>query len=521
MMSRFITCLLMALFSMLAWGNPEFLPPEKAFKPSIVQLDANTVELRFAIAPGYYLYRDRIQVSATPLALKTQLPKGEIKDDPSFGKVAVFHEQLIVKLTSPQAIPKQQAFTIKFQGCAEAGICYPPQTQILKLGESKTPALKALFGASSDGNANNNTPESAFFGGSFFGTLGIFFLAGIGLALTACMYPLIPIVSGIVIGHQPVKRWHALSLSFVYVQGMAISYTAIGVAAAATGTLLVVALQQPWVIAAFALFFLAMALAMFGVFSVQLPSSWQSRLNSASMKLPGGKWTSVLLMGLLSALIIGPCIAPPLAAALAYIGQTGDVWLGGAALYSMALGLGLPLLAIGAFGSTILPKVSGKVMQGVKIIFGIVLLAMALWISRPLWEPHLGIEAPHQLAFQTVRSNAELDQALLAAKGQAVMIDFYADWCVSCIEFERKTLSQPAVQAALKDHKLIRVDVTQNTAADAALLSRYQLYGPPALIFYSPQGFEIKNKVIGFQDAPQFLATLSNNQSISCTTQLC
>ncbi|WP_373974580.1 protein-disulfide reductase DsbD [Chitinibacter sp. SCUT-21] len=502
MMSRFITCLLMCFFSIAAWASADFLPPEKAFKPNLVQIDDNTVEVRFAIAPKYYLYRDRISVSAQGLDLKVEMPKGEIKNDPSFGKVAVFHDQLIVRINSKQPISAQQAITLKFQGCAEAGICYPPQTQTMKLGDTKIPALKQLFGA------NDNTPEEQFFGGSFFSTLAIFFVAGIGLALTACMYPLIPIVSGIVIGQKAARRWHAFSLTFVYVQGMAISYTAIGVAAAATGTLLVVALQQPWVIALFALFFVAMALSMFGLFNFQLPSALQSKLNEASMKLPGGKWTSVLLMGLLSALIIGPCIAPPLAAALAYIGQTGDLWLGGAALYSMALGLGVPLLAIGAFGSTVLPKISGKVMKGVKIVFGIVLLAMAIWVSRPLWEPLLGINNHSELAFETVKSNSALDQALAAAKGQRVMVDFYADWCVSCIEFERKTLSQPAVQAALKDYKLIRVDVTANSAEDAALLARYKLYGPPALIFYANDGAELKQRVIGFQGPEQFIATL-------------
>ncbi|WP_410498952.1 protein-disulfide reductase DsbD [Chitinibacter sp. S2-10] len=516
---QFISCLLLGLFSILAWGNSEFLPPEKAFRAELTRIDAKTIEARFTIAPGYYLYRDRIQISANGLVLSTQIPPGEIKNDPSFGKVAVFHKQLIIRLSTPQAIGAQQAFTLKYQGCAEAGICYPPQTQTIKLGESKSPALKQLFGAQN--NVNPPTPEQQFFGGSFFGTLGVFFLAGIALALTACMYPLIPIVSGIVIGQHKTHRWHAFSLTFVYVQGMAISYTVIGVAAALTGTLLVVALQQPWVIALFALFFVAMALSMFGLFNVQLPASLQSRLSSASMKLPGGKWTSVLLMGLLSALIIGPCIAPPLAAALAYIGQSGNIWLGGSALYSMALGLGLPLLAIGAFGSTVLPKISGKVMQGIKIIFGVVLLAMALWVSRSLWEPYLGIQESNRLVFQTVRSTSELDRALSQAKGQRVMVDFYADWCVSCIEFERETLSKPDVQAALKDYRLIRVDVTANSPADAQLLARYQLYGPPALIFYTPTGQEIDSRIIGFQDSPQFLNTLATSKALSCSSTVC
>ncbi|WP_047394611.1 protein-disulfide reductase DsbD [Chitinibacter sp. ZOR0017] len=497
----------LGLISITAQASSDFLPPEQAFKPSIVKINDNTVEIRFAIAPKYYLYRDRISISANGHQLSTQIPQGEIKDDPSFGKVAVFHNALIVRVSSNQPIADQQPFNIKFQGCAEAGICYPPQTQILQPGQSsKPPAIKQLFGQSSP---TDTAPEPDYFGGSFLGTLGVFFLAGIGLALTACMYPLIPIVSGIVIGGPQRGRWHAFGLTFVYVQGMAISYTAIGLAAAATGTLLVVALQQPWVIALFALFFVLMALSMFGLFSLQLPAGWQSRLNELSMRLPGGQWLSVLLMGLLSALIIGPCIAPPLAAALAYIGQSGDLMLGGSALYMMALGLGLPLLAIGAFGSTVLPRLSGRVMQGVKIVFGIGMLAMAVWIARPLWSPYLPASTTaHALTMQTVRSSAELDRALQAARGKPVMVDFYADWCVACIEFERETLSQPEVQAALADYQLIRVDVTANSPADAELLARYKLYGPPALIFYDRAGQELPRRVIGFQAPSAFLATL-------------
>jgi thiol:disulfide interchange protein DsbD len=212
-------------------------------------------------------------------------------------------------------------------------------------------------------------------------------------------------------------------------------------------------------------------------------------------------------MGILSALLVGPCIAPPLAAALAYLGKTGDLILGGSALYVMALGLGVPLLLIGAFGSTILPRLSGRVMQGIKMFFGIVLLAMAVWISRPLWAPYFA-PAQHELSFQNVNSSAQFDQALLAARGKTVMLDFYADWCVACVEFERETLSDKQVQTALKDIVLIRADVTQNTAADAALLARFALYGPPALIFYSANGQELKPRVIGFQNPREFLKTL-------------
>lgn len=515
-MNRFISWLLFCFIALSAQAETQFLPPEKAFIPQLTQLDEQTFVAHFTVAPNYYLYRDRMSFSAEGKTLDAIFPKGKIKDDPSFGKVEVFGHDVQIQLKFKTPAPADQIITFKYQGCADAGICYPPQTQQLQAGKN-TPVdrLKNLFGSSSNSGTTGNTPipsEPDYFAGSFLGTLGVFFLAGIGLALTACMYPLIPIVSGIVIGHNDKqikpKRWQAFGLTFVYVQGMALAYTAIGIAAAATGTLLVVILQQPWVIATFALFFVFMALAMMGVFHLQLPQGPHNFINTLANRLPGGRWLSVFVMGLLSALLVGPCIAPPLAAALAYLGTTGDLVLGGAALYVMALGLGLPLLLIGAFGSTILPRLSGRIMHGIKLFFGVVLLAMAVWVSRPLWAPYLS-PSQHELSFQSVSSSAQLDQALIAARGKTVMIDFYADWCVACIEFERETLTDKAVQRELKDIVLIRLDVTKNSSDDAGLLARFGLYGPPALIFFGPNGQELKPRVIGFQNPSEFMKTLS------------
>ncbi|QZA81921.1 protein-disulfide reductase DsbD [Deefgea piscis] len=510
-MQRLLSFIFLIFISFGSQAQTELLAPDKAFIPSLIALDSHTFAADFNVAPQYYLYRDRISFSANGHEIETVFPKGEMKDDPSFGRVEVYKHDTRILLKFKQAVDATLPITFKYQGCADAGICYPPQTQILQPGKNtQNKAVNDLFGSNSNSPPSQDEPD--YFAGSFLGTLGVFFLAGIGLALTACMYPLIPIVSGIVIGHNAKQikpqRWQAFALTFIYVQGMALAYTAIGIAAAATGTLLVVVLQQPIVIAAFALFFVMMALAMLGVFHLQLPQGPHNFINNLANRLPGGRWLSVFVMGLLSALLVGPCIAPPLAAALAYLGKTGDLFLGGAALYMMALGLGLPLLLIGAFGSTILPRLSGRIMQGIKIAFGIALLGMALWVSRPLWEVYLR-PAEHQLNFATVTSSSQLDQALLAARGKPVMVDFYADWCVACIEFERETLSDDAVQDKLKEMVLIRVDVTKNSTEDAALLARFGLYGPPALIFYSSAGQELKPRVIGFQNPRDFLQTLS------------
>lgn len=510
-MTRFLSWLLFCLIAFSAQAETEFLSPDKAFIPQLSQIDDKTFTASFTVAPNYYLYRDRMSFAADGKSIEAIFPKGKIKDDPNFGKVEVFDHDVQIQLKFKTPVPADQTITFKYQGCAEAGICYPPETQQLQAGKNtSSDRLKDLFGAA-PASPPDNEATIDYFSGGFLGTLGVFFLAGIGLALTACMYPLIPIVSGIVIGHNAKeikpRRWQAFGLTFVYVQGMALAYTALGIAAAATGTLLVVVLQQPWVIAAFALFFVVMALAMLGVFHLQLPQGPHNFINNLANRLPGGRWLSVFIMGLLSALLVGPCIAPPLAAALAYLGKTGDLTLGGSALYVMALGLGVPLLLIGAFGSTILPRLSGRVMHGIKMFFGVILLGMAVWVARPLWAPYFA-PAHHELVFQNVSSSTELDQALLAARGKTVMLDFYADWCVACIEFEQETLSDQRVQTALNDVVLIRLDVTKNSSDDAALLARYGLFGPPALIFYGPNGQELKPRVIGFQNPSAFLKTL-------------
>ncbi|MEJ2793344.1 protein-disulfide reductase DsbD [Iodobacter sp. LRB] len=486
----------------------DLLAPEKAFQAYMVQIDDHTLEARFKVAPGYYLYRDRITFKADQ-TIQPQLPAGTEKNDPSFGKVQVYKHDTSVRIKSSTPFPINAAITAKFQGCAEVGVCYPPQTQILKPGEPPKDALDQLFGKSTAPAEIGPGGADVYFSGGFLATLSVFFLAGIALALTSCMYPLIPIVSGIVLGNGQQGKMRALGLTFTYVQGLALSYTLIGIAAAATGTLLVVALQQPFVIALFALFFVLMGLAMFGLFDLQLSGSIQSKMNEWSNRLPGGQFTSVFAMGALSALIVGPCIAPPLAAALAYLGQTGDLLLGGSALYMLALGLGLPLLAIGAFGGSILPRLSGRIMRGVKIVFGVLLMAMAVWVARPLWEKS---GAENGLHFATIKSEQELDQAINQANGKMVMLDFYADWCIACKEFERDTLSDPDIQKTLAGMVLLRADVTQNNSADQALLKRFRLFAPPAILFTGSNGHFLNERVIGYQNPAAFKATLERLQ---------
>lgn len=572
-------CLLLLLLSSLPANAADFLSPAQAFQAEARLRDPQTIELRYRIADGYYLYRERFrfQVEGGGATLgQPVFPAGEIKNDPNFGKVEVFHKQLVITLPLT-AIPKGPV-TLKAisQGCAEAGICYPPFTHTLSPGNGSS--VRPPTGT--DGDGGKPGPASPFRNKSLPALLGFFYLAGIGLAFTACMYPLIPILSGIIVGQgQHATHLRSFVLSFAYVQGMALAYALAGVAAGLSGTLLSTALQNPWVLGCFSLFFVLMAGAMFGFYQIQLPSSLQSALTERSNRLHGGHLGPVLLMGALSALIVGPCVAPPLALALGYIGSTGDLILGGSSLYVMALGMGTPLLAVGAFGAHLLPR-AGAWMNSVKRVFGTLMLAMGLYVANPLLPPllymlgwaglllvvavylhaldplpnnasgwrklwkGLGVivllygaalllgalagsrdvlqplrglslgqaSAPATTEFRRVGSVAELEQQLAAAKGRPVMLDFYADWCVSCKELERFTFSDPTVRQQLQRMLVLQADVTQNNADDAALLRRFSLFGPPAIIFYNAEGQLLPQRVIGYVTAAEFLQTLRQIQ---------
>ena len=581
MIMRRLLLLFSFLFS-LAHAQ-EFLDPAVAFKPSARALDGQTIEVSFEIAKGYYLYRNAFRVVAEGEAASLgslQIPKGKEKDDENFGKVEVYYKSVALRVpverNASGVLPLK--LNVTSQGCADAGVCYPPQTQpvLLTLPDPATsPAVN--IAQASEGDESGRI-ASALKDAGFWTNLAFFFVAGLGLSLTPCVFPMIPILSGIIAGQgHKVSRGRGLALSVAYVLGMAVTYAAAGIAAGLTGTLLSAALQNPWVLGAFALVFVVLSFSMFGFYELQLPSALQSKLSDEAGHLQGGRGIGVFLMGALSALIVGPCVAAPLAGALLYIGQTGDAVFGGAALFMMALGMGVPLILVGLSAGTLLPK-AGAWMDGVRKGFGVLLLATAVWLVSPVipavvqmlaWSALLIIPAIYlhaldplppqakgwqrfwkgigivmlltgaalligalaggrdplqplaglrgqavaaeskKLPFEKISSIAELDAAVSAA-GRPVMLDFYADWCVSCKEMEAFTFADPAVQTRLAGFKLLKADVTANNPDDKALLARFGLFGPPGILFFDKTGREIKAvRVVGFQRSADFLQTLS------------
>ncbi|MGB7541504.1 MAG: protein-disulfide reductase DsbD [Burkholderiales bacterium] len=582
--------LLLSLQAARAASEGELLEPDKAFRFSARALDAATVEVRYAIADGYYLYRERFKFSAQPAGVKlgsAQFPKGEIHQDEFFGKTETYRKELRIRLPIEAAGADRVKLLVTSQGCADVGVCYVPQEQSAEIRLAA--AGRSLSGIPKGGpeafSPVPSAPEAAsdemrFTGvlesGRLWAIMAVFFGAGLLLAFTPCVLPMIPILSGIIVGEgRSVTRKRALLLSLAYVSGMAVTYTGIGIGAALSGSLLSAALQNPWVLGVFAAIFVLLALSMFGFYELQLPSGWHTRLAEASNSLGGRHWAAVTLMGVLSAAIVSPCVAAPLAGALLYISQTRDTVLGGAALFSMAIGMGVPLLVVGVSEGALLPK-AGHWMRAVKKFFGVLLLAVAVWIVAPvipvaaqmsLWGalfigagvflraldpvPHeasgwtrlwktagiiallagiaqlagalsgardplqplaavLGSQATEAapVRFERVKTLAEL-YTRLKAPGRPVMLDFYADWCVSCKEMERFTFSDPQIQARFADMLLLRADVTANDADDKALLKRFRLFGPPGIVFFDRNGREIEGlRVIGYQPAEKFIRPL-------------
>ena len=490
----------------LGGSTDNLLEPEKAFRFSARALDAGAVEVRFDIADGYYLYRERLRFAAegNPAVRlgAPELPKGEKHKDEFFGESETYRKSLRVRIP----VEGSGAFDLKVvsQGCADVGVCYVPMESRARLVLASAGARETQPGFSPFSVSANDMEVARLFEGNFGLVIASFLGFGLLLAFTPCVLPMIPILSGIIAGEGGrLSKVRAFSLSLAYVLGMAVTYAIAGVAAAYSGTLLAAALQNAWVLGAFALVFVVLALSMFGLFDLQLPAFIQERLSGTSQKLRGGRIASVAAMGVLSAIIVSPCVAAPLAGALLYISQTRDVALGGAALFAMALGMGVPLLAVGVSEGALLPK-SGPWLVRVKQLFGVLLLGVALWIIWPILTPS-GAPA----GFTRIASVAELDDKLRTA-GRPVMLDFYADWCVSCKEMEKFTFSDPAVRAKLDRMLLLQADVTGSSEHDRALLKRFALFGPPGIIFFDAQGREIPGlRVIGYQNAERFLKTLS------------
>ncbi|MEW6562322.1 MAG: protein-disulfide reductase DsbD [Pseudomonadota bacterium] len=561
--------------------QPTFLPPEQAFGLELSARDSHTVLASFRVTPGYYLYRNKTTFAATDskTTLGTpQFPAGESKNDPNFGMTEVYHHSFQVEIPVTQAdLTQPLTLNATYQGCSEDGLCYPPIEKALTVSLAQTASATPVPAAAAPAETENSRIADVFKQGNFWLIISFFFGAGLLLAFTPCVFPMIPILSGIIVGHgNRITHRHAFLLSLAYVIGMSVTYAAAGVAAGLSGELLSNALQTPWVLGGFALLFVALSLSMFGLYELQLPSALQSRLTDTSNKLHGGHFGSVFAMGALSAIIMSPCVAAPMAGALLYISKTHDALLGGSALFALALGMGVPLLLIGTSAGALMPK-AGAWMEAVKRFFGVLMLAVAIWIVSPLlpvsvqmglWAALLilsavflhvldrlppnasgwrklwrgvgvlllltGIaylvgalsgardilhpletlgrakaEAPAGLRFERIKSSAELDNRLAQSNGKLVMLDFYADWCVSCKEMERFTFSDPKVQAKLRDAVLLQADVTANDADDKALLKRFGLFGPPATLFFSPDGKERSDfRVTGYQDAVQFLGSL-------------
>jgi thiol:disulfide interchange protein DsbD len=593
-----------------AHAQDDFLDPQVAFRFSAQMDGPNTAVVRYDIADGYYMYRERFAFKASGARLgEPKIPQGHVKFDETFQKeVETYHGSVVIRIPVEGSGPF--TLTVTGQGCADKGLCYPPQEATAELvARGGAPAGTAQQGNTTPGDAGGtplaanqapgtSTPapasstlaaaaiaapaaasapselsgiNSILKEGRLLAIVPAFVLLGLGLAFTPCVLPMVPILSSIIVGEGgKAGRARGFVLSLAYSLGMAIVYTLLGVAAGLAGEGLAGALQNPWVLGGFAVLMVAMALSMFGFYELQMPGAVQSKLAGASDRQKRGKLAGVFAMGAISALIVGPCVAAPLAGALVYISHTRDVLIGGAALFSMAIGMSIPLLLVGLSAGSLLPR-AGAWMESVKRFFGVLMLAMALWLVSPvlpaqaqmlLWaallmgygfyllrnnrhwaamalgaafalpgsvqlvgvasggrdalDPlaHLRGGAVEQgLEFKRFKTPAELDAILANTGGKTVMLDFYADWCVSCKEMEKLTFVDPAVKARLTNTILVQADVTANDVHDKALLKRFGLFGPPGIIFFDREGREIADsRVIGYQDSRKFLVSLQKLQ---------
>ena len=559
-----------------AISGGDFLPVEQAFVPSVRALDAGSFTVIWEIADGYYLYRDQLGVTSDDARVQVGLPRfpaGDAKTDEYFGTTIVYHHRVEIPVTVARAAGEaiEIELQLTYQGCADAGLCYPPSTAAAVVLLPATGTAAALDAGDAMGQrSEQDRLADTILTGALGTVLVLFFGFGLLLAFTPCILPMIPILSGIIVGQgEAVSTARATLLSTIYVLAMALTYTAAGVAAALLGENLQAAFQDPWVLSAFSLVFVALALAMFGLYEFQLPSSLQTRLNALMARQRGGDLLGVATMGVLSALIVGPCVAAPLTAALVVIGQSGDPLRGGLALFSLSLGLGAPLILVGASAGRLLPR-AGAWMVTVKVVFGVMMLGVAIWLMARVvpapvalgaWgvlaagsgtyallrrgsgmlrrasqaigvlliaygaiaimgavaggddplRPHAALrgEPAHRgPEFIRVKSLEDLQAAVAAATadGHPVLFDFYADWCVSCLEMERYTFSRPEVQAALADTVLLQADVTANDETDQALLRHFGIFGPPTIVFWDRHGQQLDHlRVVGYLPADDFV----------------
>lgn len=556
--------LIATLLSPLSHAEDAYLSPDAAFKVTAKMIDANDLEVRYDIASGYYMYRERFAFKAGGATLGVPAyPAGHVKFDETFQKsVETYRQSVTIRI--PVQADGRFNLTVTGQGCADQGLCYPPMTKTVELDAG----VAATRSQAPDPNIEESKISASLQSGKLITILPLFLLLGLGLAFTPCVLPMVPILSSIIVGDRAgTSRGRGLLLSSAYSLGMSAVYTLLGVAAGLAGEGLAATMQNPYVLGAFAALMVLLALSMFGLYQLQMPGAIQARLMQASDRQSSGRLMGVFVMGALSALIVGPCVAAPLAGVLVYIGQTRNVFIGASALFAMAVGMSLPLLLVGASAGTLLPR-TGPWMESIKRFFGVLMLGTALWLISPIipvalqmlaWAT-LGMGYAGWLFFQRssgrlakslallfaglgliqlmgvatggndvlaplsrvtgnsveamnykrVKSTAELDRLLATHPEQPMMLDFYADWCVSCKEMEKLTFSDPQVRSQLAGMLLLQADVTENNADDKALLKRFTLFGPPGIIFFDASGREItSSRVIGYQNADRFLQTLS------------
>ena len=563
----------------------EFLDPDVAFILSTDVPDAKSIVLRWAIADGYYLYRDNFKFSINDPGVAqgiTSLPPGKLKQDPDFGNVEVYYHtaEILLPLIRQNAGEQEINLAVTYQGCKEDTICYPPVNKVIPLFLPASVAgidvnAAAVTAVSPDNPAvisRQDVISSSLENDGVLANMLVFLGFGLLLAFTPCIFPMIPILSGIIVGHgHKITAYRAFILSLVYVLAMALTYAVLGMIAGSFALNLQAASQNVWVITAFSGVFVLLALSMFGFYELQLPGSWQTKLADLGNEQQRGSLVGAAMMGLLSAIIVGPCVAPPLAGALIYISQTGDAVSGGAALFALGLGMGLPLLVIGTSAGKLLPR-AGAWMETIKKVFGVVMLGVATWfmervlpgpVALLLWSALIVVAALHMgalealppgstwkklwkgigmimlvygavlvigaasggqdvfrplqsityqsakvgaLPFEKIKTVDDLDRMLAETgrQNQPVMLDFYAEWCITCKEMEKYTFSDPVVRTALQDVKLLKADVTANDEYDQALMQRFGIIGPPAILFFQRSEEHRAFRLVGFVEAGDF-----------------